>query len=95
MFYFPLDYLSTHIHLSTRLATCLSAHLIVRTWSRHPQRTCRMFRYEPRDKSAPMDLDQPEVQHRLAQFAIPEPEEGPARKRKCLPSRALPRSHTG
>ncbi|RSH93329.1 hypothetical protein EHS25_007683 [Saitozyma podzolica] len=41
-----------------------------------------MFRYQARDKSGPMDVDSPEDPlHRLAQFAVPSQEEGPARKR--------------
>lgn len=94
-FIFLENTLSTHIRLSTQLAIRLVAHLTVSSGILQPQSTCRMFRYEPRDKSAPMDLDQPEVQHRLAQFAIPEPEEGPARKRESHRFRAESRGLCG
>jgi hypothetical protein len=53
-----------------------------------------MFRYQARDKSGPMDVDSPEDPlHRLAQFAVPSQEEGPARKRASFSpsSHAAPR----
>jgi hypothetical protein len=47
-----------------------------------------MYRYEPRDKSGPMEVDNPDPMARLAQYAIPQ-EDGPSRKRQspfiCVP----------
>jgi len=40
-----------------------------------------MYRYEPRDKSGPMEVDNPDPMARLAQYAIPQ-EDGPSRKRQ-------------
>jgi hypothetical protein len=40
-----------------------------------------MFRHEQRDKSGPMDVDNPDPMARLAQYAIP-PDDGPSRKRQ-------------
>ena len=40
-----------------------------------------MYRFEPRDKSGPMEVDNPDPMARLAQYAIPQ-EDGPSRKRQ-------------
>jgi hypothetical protein len=40
-----------------------------------------MYGYEPRDRSGPMDVDDQNPLSRLESFALPQPEDGPARKR--------------
>ncbi|ORX37705.1 Di-sulfide bridge nucleocytoplasmic transport domain-domain-containing protein [Kockovaella imperatae] len=40
-----------------------------------------MYRHEPRATYGPMDIDQPDPSARIAQFALPDHEEGPSRKR--------------
>ena len=42
----------------------------------------RMSRYEPRDRSGPMDIDNHDPIDRLSQFALHDPEQGPSRKRE-------------
>jgi len=55
-----------------RLLSCLDSS----TWR------CRMYRYEQRDRSGPMDVDGHDPVDRLALFALHDPEEGPSRKRE-------------
>ncbi len=43
-----------------------------------------MQRYEQRDRSGPMDVDNHDHLDRLAQYALHDPEEGPSRKRELL-----------
>ena len=43
-----------------------------------------MYRYEQRDRSGPMDVDNPDPMARLAQYAVPAQEDGPSRKRPSL-----------
>jgi hypothetical protein len=41
-----------------------------------------MYGYEARDRSGPMDIDEHDPMARIAQFALPNPDEGPSRKRE-------------
>ena len=71
-----------HLYLYTIRSTLLDTFVeldVVESLKR-----VKMYGYEPRDRSGPMDIDEQDPMARVAQFALPHPEEGPSRKREYL-----------